>query len=72
MKLQRLKLYSKLDVENIEDDVIDDCCLENLEDSEQDLELIVGCLADASNLSVTEKSTLYLRLRDVQGRYRLP
>ena len=59
VKLQRLKLYSKLDVESVDGGAIDDCCLANLEDSETDLDLITGCFADASNLSVTEKSTLY-------------
>ena len=59
IKLQRLKLYAKLDIQNNEDDVKDDCCLYELHDSEGDLELIESCFAESSSLSVTEKSTLY-------------
>ena len=44
-------------VEN--DDVIDDCCMLNLKDSESDLELIESCFEEASTVNVTEKSTLY-------------
>ena len=59
VKLQRLKLYSKLDVEINDDWVADDCCTVDLIDSEPDLDLIEGCFADTETLTVTEKSALY-------------
>ena len=62
MKLQRLKLYAKLDLDanNLTDNVTDDCCTVDLIDSEPDLDLIDGCLAETENLTVTEKSSLYI------------
>ena len=59
LKLQRIKLFSKLDIYVENDDVIDDCCMLNLKDSESDLELIESCFEEASTLNVIEKSTLY-------------
>ena len=59
VKLQRLKLHSKLDVEKVQEDAVDSCCLDSLENSEQKLEQIVSCSTEASNLSVTEKLLLY-------------
>ena len=60
VKLQRLKLYTKLDVDiDSNDSVIDDCCTFDLLDSEQDLDLIDGCFADTENLTVSERSSLY-------------
>ena len=35
VKLQRLKLYSKLDIEKVQEDAAESCCLNNLENSEQ-------------------------------------
>ena len=59
LQLQRLRLFSKLDIQ-IGDDVVDnDCCIDDLYDSEQDLELVEKSFTEASNLSVNEKSTLY-------------
>ena len=52
VKLQRLKLYSKLDVYGFEYCVIDDCCSIDLKDSEADLDLIDNCFGDTSNLTV--------------------
>lgn len=48
VKLQRFKLCSKLDFENVEDN----CCLDNLQDSEQNLQQIYRHFIDTSNLSV--------------------
>ena len=59
LKLQRLKLYSLLDISAEDDDIINDCCTYDLEDSESDLDLIENCFEESSNLNVTEKSTLY-------------
>ena len=60
MKLQRLKLNSKLDVGKVQEDAVDSCCLNNLENSEQKLQQIVSCFTEASNLSVTEKLMYYI------------
>ena len=38
---------------------MNDCCLNNLEDSEQNLKQIVSCFTEDSNLSFTKKSTMY-------------
>ena len=58
LNLQRLKLFSKLDIQ-IEENIEDDCCKGDLMDSEEDIELIEKCFEEASNLTMTEKSTLY-------------
>ena len=61
VKLQRLKLYAKLEIEvEVEDDwANDDCCTSDLVDCEADLDLIDGCFADTENLTEIEKSALY-------------
>ena len=61
VKLRRLKLYAKLDAEILDSDswINDDCFLNNLKESEADLNLNDSCFADASELSVVEKSSLY-------------
>ena len=59
VKLQRIKLYAKLDIQTDGDDIVDDCCLCDLQDREHDLELIEGCFEDSASLTLTEKSTLY-------------
>ena len=58
LKLQRIKLFSKLDIETNDDDIVNDCCIFDLQDSEQDLELVESCFEDASALNVKEKLTL--------------
>ena len=57
--MQRLHLFSKLDIRVEEHQVENDCCDIDLKDSENDLELVENCFQEASNLSLTEKSTLY-------------
>ena len=59
IKLQRIKLFSKLDIQVEDNDVTNDCCSFDLKDSEQDLELIEDCFEAVSSLNVTEKSTLH-------------
>ena len=59
LKLQRIKLFSKLDIHITDDDIDDDCCSFDLKVSESDLELIENCFEEASNLNNTEKSILY-------------
>ncbi len=54
-----MKLYSKLDAEILDSWIDDDCCTIDLLDSEADLDLIDCCFADASHLTVNEKSSLY-------------
>ena len=34
VKLQRIKLFSKLDIETNDDDIVNDCCIFDLQDSE--------------------------------------
>ena len=58
LQLQRIKLFSKLNI-HIEDDNIDnDCCSLDLKESESDLELIEKSFEGASALNTTEKSIL--------------
>ena len=40
LKLQRIKLFSKLDIQITDDDIDNDSCSFNLKDNESDLELI--------------------------------
>lgn len=75
VKLQRLKLYSKLDVDSFECCIIDDCCTIDLKESEVDLDLIDNCFADASNLSVNVvdlSNEAELTLKVLAGKLRLP
>jgi hypothetical protein len=58
LQLQRLRLFSKLNI-HVEEDVENDCCSIDLHDSKDDLELLENCFEEASNLSTLEKSTLY-------------
>ena len=59
VKLHRLRLYSKLEIDVSYEDSDNTYCSFELEDSEEDLDLINSCFEDSSNLSITEKSTLY-------------
>ena len=58
LQLQRLKLFSKLDIqlENTNGNI---CCNYSLADSEEDLELVENCFEAASSLTVTEKTNLF-------------
>ena len=60
IKLQRLKLYSRLQIEEVDDDwYSDDCCTYELIDNEADLYIIDGCFTSTENLSESERSALY-------------
>jgi hypothetical protein len=59
LRLQRIKLFSQLDIHVEDDDLHNDCCDVDLKDCEYELELIESCFEGASALNVTEKSTLY-------------
>ena len=59
LKLQRIKLFSQLDIHIEDEDISNDCCTVDLKDSENDLELIEKCFEEASDLNQTEKSSLY-------------
>ena len=59
LQLQRIKLFSKLDIRAENDNTDNDCCTIDLKDSESDLELIEMCFEGASALNPTEKSMLY-------------
>ena len=59
LKLQRIKLFSQLDIDVDDDDLYNDCCEVDLKDCESELELIERCFEGASDLNITEKSSLY-------------
>ena len=52
-----MKLFSKLDIQLGEKS--SECCHVDIENSAEDLELIDACFEESSNLTLTEKSTLY-------------
>ena len=56
LKLQRIKLFSKLDIQVENDDIVNGCCTFDLKDSEQDLEIIEACFEGASALAGLSKS----------------
>ena len=57
-QLERVKLFSKLDI-TTEENRGNDCCSISLEDSEEDLEFVERCFIESSNLNTVERSTLY-------------
>ena len=59
LSLRRLKLYSKLGLENVDDTNKNECCEGNLDDRDEDLELLHSCFNYASDLSEDEKASLY-------------
>ena len=59
LSLRRLKLYSKLGLENVVDTNKNECCEGNLDDRDEDLELPDSCFNYASDLSEDEKASLY-------------
>ena len=59
LQLQRIKLFSKLNIHMEDDNIDNDCCSLDLKESESDLELIEKSFEGASALNTTEKSILY-------------
>ena len=59
LQLQRIKLFSKLDIHVEGENIDSDCCKNELKDSEEDLNLVEQCFDAASNLNSTEKASLY-------------
>ena len=59
LHLQRIKLYSKLDIHTDGENVDNDCCVVDIIDSEHDLELVEQCFEKASSLNEIDKYTLY-------------
>ena len=59
LQLQRIKLFSKLDIHVEGENIVNDCCKNELKDSEEDLNLVEQCFEEASNLNSTEKASLY-------------
>ena len=59
LPLQRLKLYHKLYVEGGICSNKNPCCNGKLEDKDEDIEILEKCFDDASQLSESERSTLY-------------
>ena len=58
LHLQRIKLYSKLDIDGEKVSIENDCCGDSVE-SETDLSLVEQSFEAASNLNQTERTTLY-------------
>lgn len=59
LQLQRIKLFSQLDIHATNEIISNDCCNYELNDSEEDLNCLSKCFDEASDLSAIEKSTLY-------------
>ena len=60
LSLRRLKLYHKLHVDT-EEMVSNEnvCCSGDLSDKDEDIEILDYCFSEASNLSESERSSLY-------------
>ena len=71
LNLRTIKLFDILDIEPT-DDHQEECCLEDLNDSDADLELIVDCFVKCSNLTKEEKSILYYICGYVAKKEKLP
>ena len=59
LSLQRLKLYHQLDIEKSDIIVENVCCISNVEDKDEGIELVESCFEESLNLSDSERSTLY-------------
>ena len=60
VSLRRLKLYHKLEMHDNEIVSADNiCCVGNMQDKDDDLELLDNCFGETSNLTESERSTLY-------------
>ena len=59
LQIQRIKLFSKLDIHVEGENIDSDCCKNVLKDSEEDLNLVEQCFDAASNLNSTKKASLY-------------
>ena len=60
LSLRRITLYHKLNLsEHVEPEKGNECCATKLEDRDEDLELLDDCFNEASNLSDSERSSLY-------------
>ena len=57
LKLQRLKLFSRLEQDIFHEHTDRDCCKQPI--SEGDLMLLDGCFDNTSNISEKEKSSLH-------------
>ena len=56
--MQRLKLYNKLNLHQ-SDDVNNDCCAQDLQTNDEDIELVESSFTDSSHLNDEERSALY-------------
>ena len=60
LALRRIKLYHRLNLADVvEPDEGNVCCATNLDDRVEDLELIDHCFDEATNLSESQRSSLY-------------
>ena len=59
LSLQRLKLYHQLGIERSDEIVENICCVSNLEDRDEYIELVESSFEESWNLTETELSTLY-------------
>ena len=59
LQLQRIILFSKLDINVMDGNFDSGCCTADIIDSEVEIELLEKCFEGASSLNSIEKSTLY-------------
>ena len=59
LSMQRLKLYNQIDIQQSEGTNMNNCCAQDLESNDEDIELVESSLTDSSHLNEEERSTLY-------------
>ena len=60
LSLRRLKLYHKLNLDATEMTLSEDvCCTGDISDKDEDIEILDDCFNEASNLTESERSSLY-------------
>ena len=57
--MQRLKLYNQLDIQQSEGTNMNNCCAQDLESNDEDIELVESSFTNSSHLNEEERSTLY-------------
>lgn len=59
LAMQRLQLYNKMNIQQSDDDQNINCCNDELQSNDEDLDLIETSFSEASNLNEEERSSLY-------------
>ena len=57
--LRRMKLYHKLELENVDSVGQVECCKQSLDDRDEDIELLETCFSKASDLTEAQRASLY-------------